>query len=162
MSKRCGLWLCAALVMGIPTIARADAITNHVRDVRVHAGEAGATTDVEVIGTDAPQFQARVEAGGKRLVIDITNADVAGAPEAITGTNGLSAGVLTRAYSTDGHTMTRVVINLTTNATYRIKPEGNSLHVLLYGALGSSAASTLPAAEKSGAKNEASAELAEV
>jgi type IV pilus assembly protein PilQ len=128
----------------------------------VHAGEAGATTDVEVIGTEAPQFQARVEAGGKRLVVDIANADVSGAPEAITGTNGLSAGVLTRTFSTDGHTMTRVVINLTTNATYRIKPEGNSLHVLLFGALGSSAASTLPAAEKSGAKNEAAAELAEV
>lgn len=163
MIKRCGLWLCATVVMATPTLALADAVTNHVRDVRVHAGDSGATTDVEVVGTEAPQFQARVEASGKRLVVDITNADVAGAPEAITGTNGLSAGVLTRAYTTDGHTMTRVVINLTTSATYRIKPDGNSLHVLLFGgALGSSAASTLAGADKSGAKNEAAAELSEV
>ncbi|HEY2368172.1 MAG TPA: AMIN domain-containing protein, partial [Polyangiaceae bacterium] len=160
---RSGLWLGAILVMALPSVARADAAAlNHVKDVRVHAGAFGAATDVEVTATDAPQFQARLEAGGKRLVVDLTNTDVTGAPDAITGTNGLSAGVLTRAFSTDGHTMTRIVVNLANNATYRLKPDGNTLHILLYGALGSSAASTLASAEKSSAKNEATTELAEV
>ncbi len=156
------LWLLA-----IPAIAHADAGPNHVRDVRVHAGEAGATTDVELVGSQAPQFQARLEANGRRLIVDLTNADVAGAPEAITGTNGISGGVLTRAYRTDGSTMTRVVINFSRDATYRLKPDGNTLHVLLYGStLGSSAASTLPSIEKSSAKNDVIAavttELSEV
>jgi type IV pilus assembly protein PilQ len=163
MKMRSGLWLGAILVMALPSVARADAAAlNHVKDVRVHAGAFGAATDVEVTATDAPQFQARLEAGGKRLVVDLTNTDVTGAPDAITGTNGLSAGVLTRAFSTDGHTMTRIVVNLANNATYRLKPDGNTLHILLYGALGSSAASTLASAEKSSAKNEATTELAEV
>jgi len=106
MKMRCGLWLCATVVMLVPSAARADVSTNHVKDVRVHVGTLGAATDVEIIGTDAPQFQARIEAGGKRLVVDLASSDVAGAPDAITGTNGLAAGVLTRAYATDGHTMT--------------------------------------------------------
>ena len=161
MKMRSGLWLVAAAIMALPSVARADVSpANHVKDVKVHAGSFGAATDVEVTATDAPQFQARLEAGGKRLVVDLTNTDVAGAPDAITGTNGLSGGVLTRAFTTDGRTMTRVVVSLVNNATYRIKPDGNTLHILLYGALGSSNASTLP--EKSSAKNEATTELAEV
>ncbi len=160
-----GLWL-PAFVLAVPATAHADSATNHVRDVRVHAGENGATTDIEVVGTDAPNFQARLEANGRRLVVDLSGADVAGAPEAITGTKGLSGGVLTRAFSADGRTMTRITINFAADATYRIKPDGNSLHVLLYGSLGSSAASALPAVEKSSAKNEvvsaAAAELSEV
>ncbi len=162
MTKSFRLWL-PFVMLAIPGSAHADGAANHIRDVRVHAGEGGATTDIEVVGTDAPEFQARLEDNGKRLVVDLSHADVAGAPEAITGTSGLSGGVLTRAFSNDGHTMTRVVINFAHDATYRLKPEGTSLHVLLYGSLGSSGASSLPAStEKSSAKNEAAAELAEV
>ena len=142
--------------------------SNHVRDVRVHVSEAGASTDVEVVGTAAPVYQARFDAARKRLIVDISHADVESAPQAITGVHGLAGGVLTNAFSTDGGgSMTRVTINFARDATYRIRPEGNKLHVLLYGAsLGSSAASTLPDFGKAIAKTEtvatASSELADV
>ncbi len=134
---------------------------NHVRDVRVHAGDGGAVTDIEVVGTQAPVYQARTEAQGRRLIVDLSHADVVGAPEALTGTSGLSGGVLTTAFESNG-SMTRVAVNFAKDATYRIKPDGATLHILLYPALGSSSASTLPAIEKVGAKTEATAELAQV
>jgi type IV pilus assembly protein PilQ len=164
MTKRSRLWLTAAATIAVSAVAHADGGTNHVRDVRVRAGEAGAATDVEIVGTEAPVYQARFDAGRKRLVVDLSHADVVSAPEAITGTHGLAGGVLTSAFPTDGGgTMTRVIVNFARDATYRIKPDGSTLHVLLYGsALGSSAASTLPD-DKASAKSEAAAsELADV
>jgi type IV pilus assembly protein PilQ len=141
-------------------LADQDAL-NHVRDVRVHAGDGGAVTDIEVVGTQPPVFQARTEAQGRRLIVDLSHTDVVGAPEALTGTNGLSGGVLTTAFQSNG-SMTRVAINFAKDATYRIKPDGTTLHILLYSALGSSSASTLASLDKVGAKTEATAELAQV
>jgi len=118
-------------------------------------------TDIEVVGTQPPVFQARTEAQGRRLIVDLSHTDVVGAPEALTGTNGLSGGVLTTAFQSNG-SMTRVAINFAKDATYRIKPDGTTLHILLYSALGSSSASTLASLDKVGAKTEATAELAQV
>ena len=163
MTKSLWPWLSAAATIAITAAAHADAAANHVRDVRVHAGEGGAT-DVEIVASASPVYQARFDAARKRLVVDLQSSDVVGAPEAITGTHGIAGGVLTSTFPTDGGgTMTRVIINFTRDATYRIKPDGSTLHVLLYGAaLGSSAASTLPDVAASAAKTDASAQLVDV
>jgi type IV pilus assembly protein PilQ len=165
MTRFSRLWLSAAATMAASAVAHADGGANHVRDVRVHDGDAGAATDVEIVGTQPPVYQARFDATRKRLVVDLSHADVVSAPQAITGTHGLAGGVLTSAYTTDsGGSMTRVVVNFASAATYRIKPEGDKLHILLYGTLGSSAASTLPDIDRAVAKTDAtpSAELSDV
>ena len=114
-----------------PALAGAQGAANHVRDVRVHTSDGG--TDVEVTATQPIVYQARLE--GRRLVVDLSNADVVGAPEAIPGTNGLANGVLTQAFHTDtGASMTRVVVHVADGASYRIKPDGSNLHILLGGA----------------------------
>ena len=155
MTKSLWPWLSAAAAIAIPALAHADGAANHVRDVRIHADGAGAT-DIEVVGSGSPVYQARFDAAKKRLVVDISNSDVVGAPEAITGTHGLAGGVLTSTFPTvTGGTMTRVMINFARDATYRIRPDGSTLHVLLYGtSLGASAASTLPDFDKTSAKND--------
>src|SRR5688572_28082765 len=79
----------------------AQLAANHVRDVKVRAaeGESGAT-EIEVVGTSSPIDNMRVEVGGKRLVMDISNADVAGAKESITTAVGVVGGVMTQAFKT--------------------------------------------------------------
>ena len=123
--------LLAALLSG--HTARADFVPNHVRDVKVHAaaGAPGAT-EIEVVGTDLPVFNARLEAGGKRLLVDLTNADVAGAPEALTGLAGVVGGVLTQSFRGDGGgSTTRLAVSLSGHASYRIHAEGTTLKITL-------------------------------
>src|SRR4051794_39468281 len=91
--------------------ARADVVPNHVRDVKVRAHEGA--TEIEVVGTGVPTYSARVAEGGKRLIVDLSGADVAGAPEAITTPTGVVGGVFTQAYKTDAGTVARVSIGLT-------------------------------------------------
>ncbi len=108
------------------------AAQNHVRDVKVHATDAqSGAAEIEVVGTSAPVFNVRVENGGKRLVVDIQGSDVVGAKEAITNAVGVVGGVMTQAYKTDAGQMTRLVINLLKQATYRVRADGTSLKVML-------------------------------
>lgn len=135
------------------TFAWADAEPNHVRDVKVRTTdvESGAA-EIEVVGTSAPTFNVRVENGGKRLVVDISNSDVVGVKEAITNAAGVVGGVMTQAFKTDAGRMTRLSINLNKNAAYRVRAEGTSLKVTL-----TPAATTAPAA---GAAKEVDAQVA--
>jgi type IV pilus assembly protein PilQ len=119
----------------------ADAAPNHVRDVKVRAMDAqSGAAEIEVIGTTAPTFNVRVENGGKRLIVDISNADVVGVKEAITNAVGVVGGVMTQAFKTDAGQMTRLSINLSKTAAYRVRAEGTSLKVML-----TPAATTAPA-----------------
>src|ERR1700748_565348 len=64
------------------SLAFADATgtaANHVHDVKVHATDTtSGAAEIEVVGTTAPVYNLRVEAGGKKLVVDISEADVQG------------------------------------------------------------------------------------
>lgn len=112
--------------------AFAGAAANHVRDVRVHPVDGGSgATEIEVIGTETPIYNVRAEAGGKRLLVEVQHADVAGAPEALTEMKGTVAGVLTQAFQTDSGSMTRLTINLSTVASYRMRVEGTTLKMVL-------------------------------
>ncbi|MBX3214971.1 MAG: type IV pilus secretin PilQ, partial [Labilithrix sp.] len=96
--------------------------------------------EIEVVGSDAPTFNVRVENGGKRLVVDISNSDVIGVKPAITSAVGVVGGVMTQAFKTGAGQMTRLSINLTKQAAYRVRPDGTSLKVTL-----TPAATTAPA-----------------
>jgi type IV pilus assembly protein PilQ len=87
------------------TLSWAEGTPNHVKDVKVRTTDAASgATEIEVVGTTAPVFNVRVEGGGRRLVVDIANADVAGAKEAITQAVGVVGGVMTQTFKTDaGH-----------------------------------------------------------
>lgn len=118
------------------------AAPNHVRDVSVRqAGAENGTTEIEVVGSASPVFNVRVENGGKRLVVDLSNADVVGVKEAITSAVGVVGGVMTQAFKTEAGQMTRLSINLVRQAAYRVRADGTSLKVSL-----APAAATAPAA----------------
>ncbi|MBX3259612.1 MAG: type IV pilus secretin PilQ [Labilithrix sp.] len=130
------------------TLASADVTPNHVQDVRVRTTDAEAdSAEIEVVGTEAPTFNVRVENGGKRLVVDISNSDLVGVKPAITNAVGVVGGVMTQAFKTEAGRMTRLSINLTRQAAYRVRPEGTSLKVTL-----TPAATTAPASARSDAE----------
>jgi type IV pilus assembly protein PilQ len=102
----------------------------HVKDVKL-SSTAPNTAEVMIAATATPQFSARVEGGGLRLVLDLQDADVQGAPGALTRGNALVGGVMTQAYVQNGQRVTRVLITLTHAAEYRVAPEPSGLRLFL-------------------------------
>ena len=123
----------AGAVCGVPlceSVARADAPLNHVRDVRVRATEGG-TVEIDIAGTGAPSYSVRVADGGRRLLVDLSDSDVAGAPAAITTPVGVVGGVLTQGFQTSAGHMTRLTISLAQASAYRVVPGPTGLKVIL-------------------------------
>jgi type IV pilus assembly protein PilQ len=113
---------------GAPTAGAA----NHVIDVRVRADDAVPDgTQIEIVGTQAPSFGVRLGDNGRRLFVDLADADTRGAPPALTTPVGLVGGVLTQAYPAGSGSMARVTITLSRESTYRVVPDGMTLRVFL-------------------------------
>ena len=153
--------LAAQAVVLSATLALADA-GNHVTDVRVEAAgaEAGAT-EIEVVGTAAPVFSVRVDGGGKKLIVDISDADVVGVRDALTSAVGVVTGVATQAFKTGAGQLTRLTINLAKNAAYRVRGEGRSLKIHLVPAA-TTAPQAGPAPEPTAAPAQPAASLSDV
>ena len=131
----------ASAIVLSATLSWADGTPNHVSDVKIRQADAATgTTEIEVVGTAAPVFNVRVEGGGKRLLVDISNADVQGVKDAITAQVGVVGGVLTQSFKTEQGMMTRLSVSLVKQATYRVRAEGNSLKVTLTPAVTTAAA----------------------
>ncbi|HEY8038281.1 MAG TPA: type IV pilus secretin PilQ [Polyangiaceae bacterium] len=114
------------------SVASADAVANHVRDVRVQASaDVPGGVEIEIVGTGGPTYNVRVADGGRRILVDLADSDVAGAPAAITTPVGVVGGVLTQGYDTGVGHMTRLTISLQRGASYRVVPQGTSLKVIL-------------------------------
>ena len=112
----------AALIL-TTSFAWADSVPNHVHDVKVHATDTvSGAAEIEVVGTSAPVYNLRVESGGKKLVVDISEADVQGVKEAMTSAAGVVSSIMTQAFTTEAGKMTRLSINLTKPVLYRVKP----------------------------------------
>ncbi|MRG96476.1 type IV pilus secretin PilQ [Polyangium spumosum] len=126
--------LLAALLSFVSASAYADGNTRlEVRDVKlVKTGEGEARVTVET--SDEPRFFARVDGGGKRLVIDVSGAEIKGAPAALTRGNALVGGVLTQTFDQDGKKITRVLVQLARAAEYRITATPKGLVVDLVAA----------------------------
>ncbi len=132
MNKKLLTGIATSAILLSATLAWADATPNHVRDVKVRATDgASGATEIEVVGTASPIFVVRVEERGKRLVVDIANADAPGVQEALTSQIGVVGGLHTQAFKTEAGAMTRLSINLTRQASYRVRAEGTSLKVQL-------------------------------
>jgi type IV pilus assembly protein PilQ len=133
--RRRGRAVSAALVLlGLckPSAGASAVAPIHVQDVQVAArslGDGIVASEVTIVTSAAPRYSARLADQGRRLLIDISDADFKGANSAVSDPVGLVAGVLTQA-SQDGVTsVVRVAVTLTEAATYRIRPDSNGLRV---------------------------------
>ena len=152
----------ASAIVLSATLSWADGTPNHVRDVKIRQADAATgVTEIEVVGTTAPVFNVRVEGGGKRLLVDISNADVAGVKDAITAQVGVVGGVLTQAFKTEQGMMTRLSVSLVKQATYRVRAEGTSLKVTLTPSV-TTAAATAADVKASAFTEPAATELSDV
>jgi type IV pilus assembly protein PilQ len=120
--------LLAFLSYAAPAAAAPAAI--HVSDVRI-ASTSREAAEVAVATSGEPRFSARVTDGGTRLVVDIADADIAGAPAALTKGNDLVAGVMTQAFQTGGEGVTRILVQLAHQAEYRVRSEKGGLFIEL-------------------------------
>lgn len=91
------------------------------------------SAEVAVTTNATPTFSARVASGGLRLLVDITDADVAmtGADVAILKGNDVVSGVLTQAYDSAGQRVTRVLVQLAKPAEYDIRATATGLTISL-------------------------------
>jgi type IV pilus assembly protein PilQ len=130
--------LAGAFFIGAP--AQAGPVPNHLREVRVEETSAGGQ-EVVVLGTTAATYNARVEAGGKKLLIDLSDSDTVKPIDAISVGSGIVGGVLTQTFdAAAGSKLTRLTINLRDKATYRIRVDGTTLRIALTAATASAAA----------------------
>jgi type IV pilus assembly protein PilQ len=122
----------ASTVLCFQSAALADPAANHVRDVRLRADDGSSgSAQIEIVGTGAPAYSVRVADGGRRLLVDLSDTDVVGAPAAITTGAGVVGGILTQTYPTPTGQMTRLTVTLQREASYRVVPDGTTLRVLL-------------------------------
>jgi type IV pilus assembly protein PilQ len=122
----------AVVVLRVAPAVAAEPATNHVRDVRLRADDAvPGAVEIAILGTGAPAYSVRVADGGRRLLVDLSDSDVVGAPAAITTAIGVVGGILTQSYPTNTGEMTRLTVTLQREATYRIVPEGTTLRLML-------------------------------
>ncbi|MDC3955671.1 type IV pilus secretin PilQ [Polyangium jinanense] len=129
LTKPRSAMLLAALLSFVPAKASADGNTRlEVRDVKLASLGQGEAR-VSITTSAEPRFFARVDSGGKRLVIDVSGAEIKGAPAAITQGNALVGGVLTQTFDQDGKKITRVLVQLARTAEYRISATPTGLVV---------------------------------
>jgi type IV pilus assembly protein PilQ len=133
-SARLSVALCSALAIASVFAGHtvlAESVGNHVKDVKIIAQ--GPETDIEVTGTASAEYNVVVDDGGNRLLVDLANADVAGAKAALTEPVGVVGGVLTQELKADGaaSARTRLVVSLTRHASFRVRRDGTKLHITL-------------------------------
>jgi type IV pilus assembly protein PilQ len=97
----------------------------------VSASVEGESTVIHVATSGAPKFSARSMDGGRRLLVDLPDTESSGAPAALTDRVGLVGGVLTQSTKDANGALTRLVISLTGDASYRIRPTANGLSIVL-------------------------------
>jgi type IV pilus assembly protein PilQ len=95
-----------------------------VTDVALSSAKAG-SAQVVVRTSARPTYTARIADGGKRIIIDLSGASVAGAPAAIVEGNDVVAGVMTQAYKESS--TTRILVQLAKNASYSISATDTGL-----------------------------------
>ena len=119
----------AAMVLALclaPTSATA-AIARHATHVEVRPLDEPRAAEVVVSFTAEPGYTARLEKGNRRLVIDVTDADVLGAAPALTERVGVVGGVLTQAFHTGAGSTTRILVTLMEDAKYLVSVRDHDL-----------------------------------
>jgi type IV pilus assembly protein PilQ len=127
---RCARWLAVAALLSVATPAWAE-VTRGATDVVVRSVPTDHRSEVIVTFSAPPKFSARLERAAKRLVIDVPDSEVRGAPPTLLHKDGVVAGVLTQGYSDPQSKSVRIWISLREDARYSIVARGNDLVVSL-------------------------------
>src|SRR5882724_12816703 len=117
--------------LAVPNRARAEERANHATTVRMVRDAERDVVRVVVGFSEIPTFTARLEQNGLRLLVDIPNADLQGAPTALTERLGVIGGVMTQAFKVDGKSTTRLLVTLLEPAKYAVTIDGTDLVISL-------------------------------
>ncbi len=99
----------------------------HATHVEVRPLGEPRAAEVVVTFTTEPAYTARLEKGNRRLVVDVTDADVLGANPALTDRVGIVGGVLTQAFHTGPGSTTRILVTLMEDAKYLVSVNDKEL-----------------------------------
>ncbi|HYX91033.1 MAG TPA: AMIN domain-containing protein, partial [Myxococcaceae bacterium] len=124
---RIGPWAALALALPALVFAQSRAELNRITRVQIRGNA------VEIAGTRPPDFTTFTLTDPPRLVIDVSEAVFAGAPESVPG-NGAIVGVKTASYGPKPTSIARVVIGLEREVETEIEASGNVLRVHVPGA----------------------------
>jgi type IV pilus assembly protein PilQ len=125
---RSSAWLLSLALLGTAGLAHAEG-ARRATHVEVHALEGKGAAEVAVTFSEEPSFTARLDKGNRRLVVDVSDADVAGAAPALTDRVGVIGGVLTQAFKTSGGKTTRVLVTLIEDAKYSVTVVDKQLRI---------------------------------
>ena len=100
-------------------------------NVRVTPVDRSGAAEVVVTFTSKPTFSARLSNGGKRLLVDVPNSSVRGAPTALTRKVGVVGGVMLQSFKNGESTTTRLLVSLEDRARHTVAVSGNRLVVTL-------------------------------
>ncbi len=117
--------------LAVPNRAEAEERANHATTVRMVRDAEHEVVRVLVGFSEIPTFTARLEQNGLRLVVDVPNADLKGAPTALTERLGVVGGVMTQAFQVDGKSTTRLLVTLLDQAKYTVTIDGTDLVISL-------------------------------
>ena len=117
--------------LAVPNRADAEERANHATTVRMVRDAERDVVRVVVGFSEIPTFTARLEQNGLRLLVDVPNADLQGAPTALTERLGVVGGVMTQAFKVDGKSTTRLLVTLLEQAKYTITIDGTELVISL-------------------------------
>jgi type IV pilus assembly protein PilQ len=123
--------LIALTVTAVPRTAVAAGASRHATAIDVRATDRGGSARVAIDFTAVPTFSARLEKSGRRLIIDVPDADLKGAPGAIVQRAGLVGGVMAQAFSSGSRNTARFLVTLLEDAKYSVTVEGKRLLITL-------------------------------
>jgi type IV pilus assembly protein PilQ len=95
-------------------------------DMKLAADEQGVTR-IAVSFSEPPTYSARLERNGSRLIVDVPNAAMKGAPSALTQKVGLVGGVMMQTFRQGKQTTTRILVTLLGKAEYAVGVEDGEL-----------------------------------
>jgi type IV pilus assembly protein PilQ len=123
--------LIALTVTAVPRSAEAAGASRHATAIEVRATDSGGSARIAINFTAAPTFSARLEKSGRRLIVDVPDADLQGAPGAIVQKAGLVGGVMAQAFSSGPRKTARFLVTLLEDAKYSVTVDGTRLLITL-------------------------------
>jgi hypothetical protein len=106
--------------LAVPKRADAEERANHATSVRMVRDAERDVVRIVVGFSEIPAFTARLDRNGLRLVVDVPDADLKGAPTALTDRQGVVGGVMAQAFQADGKSTARLLITLLEQAKYSV------------------------------------------
>ncbi len=125
------LLLFSVAVTTVTETAEAAGASRHATAIDARATDKTGSARIEITFSSVPTFSARLERNGRRLIIDVPDADLRGAPPAIVERAGVLGGVMAQAFGSGPRATARFMLTLLEDAKYSVTVEGTRLVVVL-------------------------------